>query len=153
MTTGLEGRSLRAHQAKGIRLKTVMNRVHGLDYHHHGRVSSKCELDGAAFFFLFFFFFGQSRWLLTHLISTSEYVPGHVGSPRSGVEINLVDVPEMNYFSTDKPYPRGEIQVRSAGVFKGYYKDEEKTREAVDPEGWLATGDIGFMDHRGAPPL
>ncbi|KAF9359777.1 hypothetical protein BGX34_008162 [Mortierella sp. NVP85] len=85
----------------------------------------------------------------TTVTMADEYIPGHVGSPRSGVEIRLVDVPEMNYFSTDKPYPRGEIQVRSAGVFKGYYKDEEKTREAVDPEGWLATGDIGFMDHRG----
>ncbi|KAK3817723.1 MAG: hypothetical protein J3Q66DRAFT_340901 [Benniella sp.] len=84
----------------------------------------------------------------TSVTMADEYIPGHGGSPRAGVEIKLVDVPEMNYFSNDKPYPRGEIQVRSADVFKGYYKDGEKTRETVDPEGWLATGDIGFMDHR-----
>lgn len=81
--------------------------------------------------------------------STSEYIPGHVGCPRPGVEIKLVDVPEMNYYTTDKPCPRGEILLRSGGVFIGYRKDEEKTRETIDPEGWLATGDIGYIDNRG----
>ena len=55
----------------------------------------------------------------------------------------------MNYFSTDKPYPRGEIRFRGATVFKGYYKDKKNTRETIDSEGWLATGDIGFIDERG----
>jgi len=55
----------------------------------------------------------------------------------------------MNYFSTDKPFPRGEIQIRGAVIFNGYYKDEKNTREAVDENGWLATGDIGFVDNRG----
>ncbi|KAI7821756.1 hypothetical protein BC939DRAFT_478206 [Gamsiella multidivaricata] len=79
----------------------------------------------------------------------SEYIPGHVGCPRPGIELKLVDVPEMNYLTTDRPYPRGEIRIRGATVFKGYYKDEKNTQETVDPEGWLATGDIGFMDDRG----
>lgn len=77
-----------------------------------------------------------------------EYRAGHIGVPFACNEMKLVDVPEMNYLSTD-PYPRGEICIRGPNVFMGYYKDEEKTREALDEEGWYHTGDIGMINERG----
>ncbi len=53
----------------------------------------------------------------------------------------------MGYTSKDKDIkgkelPRGEVWIRGPGVFVGYYKDEEKSQEAVSQDGWLRTGDI-----------
>ena len=39
--------------------------------------------------------------------------------------------------------------VRSAGVFQGYYKQPEESRAALTEDGWLRTGDAGFVDRRG----
>ena len=44
---------------------------------------------------------------------------------------------------------RGEVLVQSAGMFQGYYKQPEATRDTLTADGWLRTGDAGFVDPRG----
>jgi long-chain acyl-CoA synthetase len=43
----------------------------------------------------------------------------------------------------------GEVLVRSAGIFQGYYKQPDATAETLTEDGWLKTGDAGFVDQRG----
>jgi long-chain acyl-CoA synthetase len=69
-----------------------------------------------------------------------DCAPEHVGPPLACCCLKLVDVPEMEYYAS---HGQGEVCVKGATIFKGYFKDPERTKEAVDKDGWLHTGDIG----------
>ncbi|MGI8711151.1 MAG: AMP-binding protein [Acidimicrobiales bacterium] len=71
--------------------------------------------------------------------------PGSVGAPVDGVEIRLVDTDGEDVLVGDP----GEIWVKGANVFQGYWNDLEATRAAVDQDGWLHTGDIALVDDDG----
>lgn len=91
---------------------------------------------------------GTAAGTVTH--PDDIHTAGHVGGPMGCVEVVLEDVPEMGYLNADRDHRgqpcvgRGEICLRGPSVFQGYYKDEKNTKEAIDEEGWLHSGDIGL---------
>ncbi|MBF6175216.1 carboxylic acid reductase [Nocardia blacklockiae] len=58
------------------------------------------------------------------------------------LDYKLVDVPELGYFGTDKPYPRGELLLKSETLVPGYYKRPELNAEIFDADGFYRTGDV-----------
>jgi fatty acid CoA ligase FadD9 len=63
------------------------------------------------------------------------------------IDYKLRGVPELGYFSTDKPFPRGEFCVKTMRSTPGYFKRPEATAALFDEEGFLLTGDI--VEERG----
>jgi fatty acid CoA ligase FadD9 len=58
------------------------------------------------------------------------------------LDYKLADVPELGYFNTDSPHPRGELLLKTQTVIPGYYKRPEITAEIFDEDGYYKTGDI-----------
>ena len=71
-------------------------------------------------------------------------VMGSVGNPLPGVQVKLVDPQQADGI----PYPVGEVAIAGAIVMKGYYNRPDATAETIK-EGWLHSGDLGYLDPRG----
>jgi long-chain acyl-CoA synthetase len=73
---------------------------------------------------------------VSHSTLPGQSQPGYVGVPYDGVESRLG--------------PDNEVQTRSPATMLGYFKEPEKTREAITEDGWLRTGDKGQLDAQGS---
>jgi long-chain acyl-CoA synthetase len=71
---------------------------------------------------------------------------GSIGLPWPGTSARIVDLQSREVLGPGKV---GELQVRGPQVMLGYFEQEEATREVLDAEGWLSTGDIAFQDKEG----
>jgi len=78
------------------------------------------------------------------LISYEGYATTRPGS--SG---KILDIMELKIDSPDPYNEPGEILVRGENLMDGYYKNEEATKETIDEDGWLHTGDLGVTDRDG----
>ena len=58
------------------------------------------------------------------------------------VDFFLVDIPGLGFTSSDKPYPRGELAVKTARTTAQYFNDEASSREGFTDDGYFLTGDI-----------
>ncbi len=63
------------------------------------------------------------------------------------IDYKLIDVPELDYYVTDKPYPRGELLVKTEMGISGYFKNAEMTAKLFTSDGYMITGDI--VENRG----
>ncbi|CAA0809712.1 4-coumarate--CoA ligase 2 [Striga hermonthica] len=71
------------------------------------------------------------------------YKPGSCGAIIRNMELKIVD--PLTGASLSRSHV-GEICVRGNSVMKGYYNDVEATKRTIDGEGWLHTGDLGYVD-------
>lgn len=75
------------------------------------------------------------EFVCSHVSRLNQSRVGYVGHPMPGVEVRISD--------------EGEIQLKTPGLMKGYYKQPEATAEALTADGWLKTGDRGERDNAG----
>ena len=79
------------------------------------------------------------------------------GATESSALISLQSDTEANPNTVGRPFPRvevridgdGEVMLKGSNVFKGYFKQDEVTRDTITSDGWLKTGDAGFFDKQG----
>ncbi len=72
-------------------------------------------------------------------------IPGSVGPVLPNVDVKIID----DTGSSVAPGEVGEILVSGKTVMSGYWKRIEETKETIQPDGWLKTGDLGHLDEKG----
>ena len=79
----------------------------------------------------------------------SDLTSGNCGALCPVAEGCLADVLDMEYMSTDRPHPRGELLIRGPNMFREYYRNPEETARSFTEDGFFKTGDICEVDEMG----
>ncbi|KAF9928286.1 putative fatty-acid--CoA ligase FadD10 [Linnemannia zychae] len=85
----------------------------------------------------------------THIGLYNDMVHGSAGKILPNQEVRLVDPATGKDIAGPGSGERGEIWIRGPNVMKGYRNNEKATRETIDSEGWLHTGDVAIVDEKG----
>ena len=80
---------------------------------------------------------------VSHATPSGGFKPGSVGVTVPHTEVRIVDPATESSLDVDQD---GEVWVRGPQVMKGYLNNESATKNTIDHEGWLHTGDIGHID-------
>ncbi|WP_435772059.1 class I adenylate-forming enzyme family protein [Nocardioides sp. SYSU DS0651] len=83
--------------------------------------------------------------VVTSTLLSAQPKPGSVGAALRGIDVRLVDEEGHELGATEADDP-GEIQIRGANLFSGYWPDGA---DGPDDDGWWSTGDVGFLDADG----
>jgi fatty-acyl-CoA synthase len=86
---------------------------------------------------------------LTHLTTRNDSLERRVGTVGRNLPHQEVKIIDTTTGATVPLGAIGEICLRGYHVMRGYYNDSEKTAAAIDPAGWLYSGDLGHMDEEG----
>jgi acyl-CoA synthetase (AMP-forming)/AMP-acid ligase II len=97
----------------------------------------------------------QQGYGLTETSPTTHWVgderagtmPGSIGPPLPNTECRIVDVATGENAPDGEP---GELLIRGPQVMKGYLNNPQATALAIDPDGWLHTGDVAFIEDNGS---
>ena len=81
------------------------------------------------------------------IVDPAAWTDDALGEMPGSIEVKLVDVPDLNYSTDNKP-PQGEIWIRGGAVAEGYLDLEKENQESFH-DGWFKTGDIGQFDSKG----
>lgn len=91
--------------------------------------------------------YGMSEMTLSVLAQTETHdAVGSVGTLRPGMYGKVIDTETGQPLG---PNQRGEMCFKGSAVMRGYINNQEATRETIDADGWLHTGDIGYYDDNG----
>ncbi|TML30785.1 MAG: 4-coumarate--CoA ligase family protein [Actinobacteria bacterium] len=90
--------------------------------------------------------YGLTEAMVSFMQAEDPVTPGSVGRNAPNVECRIVDITTGGALGRNQ---RGEILVRGPHVMKGYLNDEEATRKVLEPDGFLHTGDLGYVDDDG----
>ncbi|SCG59074.1 AMP-binding protein [Micromonospora halophytica] len=90
--------------------------------------------------------YGLTEAMVSFMQSAEPEAPASVGRNSPNVECKIVDVTTGEELGRNQ---RGEILIRGPHVMKGYLNAEEATRKVLEPDGFLHTGDLGYVDDDG----
>jgi len=130
--------------------RIIMNKIKKTLYESFGGNFHEMVIGGAAFNADVEKFFKKIRFPFTVGYGMTECGPlisyASWDTTKLGASGRPVDTLEVTIDSSDPEKEVGEIILRGDNVMLGYYKNEKATREIIDEDGWMHTGDLGIMD-------